>query len=426
MATVGERLPYGVLKFTPGWALVFALALAVLGLGVYAYTRELFEGLIATGMRDWGTMGGAPWGLYIAMYVYFVGVSFSGIVVAALIRLFNLHHLRPVARMAELLTVVSLLVGSLGPILDLGQPARGLVNLFKYTRPMSPFFGTFTMVVVGYLFASLIYLYLTGRRDAYLMSLKETPLRWFYRIWAAGYRDTPEERRRHMQASFWLAIGIIPLLVIAHSTLGYVFGIQSGRPGWQNALMAPGFVIMAGVTGVGLLILVALAVRLVTGERERLNLRVFAWLSNFMMVLTIIYLYFWLSEMLTSAYHASVPEARVTEALMRGEYAWLFWSSGGVLVVTLLIGFAQFLLRRYSLPLIALTGFLVQWAGFGKRILVVVPGLTHGSFLPYPPGSYAPAWTEYLVVLGLFALASILFMGFMKVFPIIEMEEQEA
>ncbi|MDR5710229.1 MAG: NrfD/PsrC family molybdoenzyme membrane anchor subunit, partial [Armatimonadota bacterium] len=137
-----QRLPYGVGRFPAGFWLFVLVLLAVLGWGIYAYSRQLTEGLVVTGLRDIGTMGGAAWGLYIAFDVYFVGVSFAGITMAALIRLLHLEELKPVSRMAELLTIVALILAAFSVLPDLGQPLRGIVNLFRYARPQSPFFGT--------------------------------------------------------------------------------------------------------------------------------------------------------------------------------------------------------------------------------------------------------------------------------------------
>ena len=159
-------LPLGVGSITARWLALAGAAGLVLLFGVAQYLRQLSEGLVVTGMRDPGLAGGAAWALYIALDVYFVGVSFAGITVAALIRLLDLERLKPVARMAEVLTVVSLVLAGLVVVADLGQPLRGIVNLFRYARPQSPFFGTFSLVIAGYLFASVVYLYLDGRRDA--------------------------------------------------------------------------------------------------------------------------------------------------------------------------------------------------------------------------------------------------------------------
>jgi molybdopterin-containing oxidoreductase family membrane subunit len=415
-----ERLPYGIGRCSAGWYVLVAVLLALIGLGAYAYVRQLVEGLVVTGLRDIGTMGGATWGLYITFDIYFVGVSFAGITVAALIRLLNLERLEPVSRMAELLTVVSLLLAGLSILPDLGRPLRGMVNLFRYARPQSPFFGTFTLVIAGYLFASLVYLYLDSRRDAALCARVPSRLQGFYRLWAAGYRDTPAERERHRRTSFCLALAIVPLLVTAHSTLGFVFGLQGGRPGWFSALQAPGFVVMAGVSGVGLLIVIAAILRRVLLAQEHLTPAIFAWLGNLLMILIVIYLYLMAVEWLTAAYAGHQREVQLSAALLTGAYSRLYWLSVACLVVPFLILLGQFLLGHYSLVLIGLSGILVNLAAIGKRYLIVVPSQTHGTLLPYGPGAYTPTWVEYSIILGLLALGTLFYVLFVKVFPIME------
>ncbi|MDR7434050.1 MAG: NrfD/PsrC family molybdoenzyme membrane anchor subunit [Armatimonadota bacterium] len=496
MATRVERLPYGIGRFTLGLYLLLVVLLMVVGWGIYAYSRQFTEGLVVTGLRDIGTMGGAAWGLYIAFDIYFVGVSFAGITTAALIRLLHLKHLKPVSRMAEVLTVVSLILAAFSVLPDLGQPVRGIINLFRYARPQSPFFGTFTLVVSGYLFASLVYLYLDGRRDAAILAKEKGPLQGFYRLWAAGYRDTPAERERHDRASFWLAIAILPLLVTAHSTLGFVFGIQSGRPGWFSALQAPGFVVMAGVSGIGLLAVIAAILRQALNEREQLHEGIFKWLGMFLVVLILIYLYFMVVELLTTTYAGHHHEVRVTLALLTGGYAWLFWGVVASLLlalVSLLLpylpeplrvrfpafqpGYALatgltafvvgvfFILQRMGPPRGALlmlspevlrwipwllavflvlfvlsffplfttsfvasaavSGLLVNLAAIGKRLLIVVPSQTYGTLLPYGVGTYTPTWVEYSIIGGLFALGTLLYLLFVKFFPIMEVRTAE-
>src|SRR5918994_5393190 len=315
MATRVERLPYGIGRFGVGWYALIIGLLAAVAWGLFAYSREFTEGLVLTGMRDIGTMGGATWGLYVSFVVYFVGVSFAGITTAAVIRLFNLDFMKPVARAAEVLTVVALLLAGPTILLDLGQPLRGIVNLFRYGRPQSPFFGTFTLVIAGYLFASLVYLYLDGRRDAAVCARVPGRLQGFYRAWAAGYRDTPAERDRHARVSFLLALAILPLLVTAHSTLGFVFGLQVGRPGWFSGLQAPAFVVLAGISGIGVLIVIAAVLRIVLPARERLSLPIFRWLGNVLMILTAAYLYFVVVDWLTAIYQRRLAEEDVINTI---------------------------------------------------------------------------------------------------------------
>ncbi|MEX1125242.1 MAG: NrfD/PsrC family molybdoenzyme membrane anchor subunit [Acidimicrobiia bacterium] len=423
---INHPLPQGVGRWSRGWLWFMAAAFIGLVIGVTGWAVEHDQGMVSTGMRDLGTMGGATWGLYISMVVYFVGVSFAGITVAALIRLFNLERLKGVARMAEVLTVVALLLGALAIIVDLGQPLRGLVNLFRYARPQSPFFGTFSLVVSGYLFSSLVYLYLTSRPDAARLATQPSKLQGLYRMWAAGYEDTAEQRERDRRTTFWLALAILPLLIVAHSSLGFVFGLQVGRPGWFGTLQAPAFVVLAGVSGIGHLIVLAAIVRKAVGQEHRIGEEAFAWLGRLLMLLLFVYTYFVVVEIFTSAYQPTVTESRIGEAILTGRYAPIFWGSIAAFVLPAIALAWMAVTKRWRIGWLVAIGAIVNLGAIGKRYLIVVPSETHGQLMPYGIGSYSPSWVEYAVVLGLFSLGALLIGGFMKMFPIIELEEETA
>lgn len=423
--TQDAALPQGIGRLTPGWIVFFVTMAAVTAIGFYAYFLQVTNGLIVTGMRGLGTMLGATWGLYVAYYVYFIGVSFAGITVAALIRIFRITKLEPVARIGELLTVVSLILGALAIMADLEKPWRAVVNLIQYGRPQSPFFGTFTMVIAGYLFASLVYLYVTSRREAAILAEQPSRFQKLYRILAAGYEDTPSQRILDRRATFWLALAIIPLLVIAHSTVGFVFGLQVGRPGWFGALQAPGFVVLAGVSGIGNLIMLAAIVRWATNTRDRITVDAFAWLAKLLLGLLVTYLYFTVVEVLTVTYQAGEVERAQSDALLTGTYAWIFWGAIVSLISAAVLLIWQALTRKWSIGLIFAAGALVNVGAVAKRYLIVVPSQTHAQLLPYPTGSYTPNWIEWAVVLGLFALGALMIGVFMKVFPIVPLEEAE-
>jgi Ni/Fe-hydrogenase subunit HybB-like protein len=421
-------LPMGVGQFSRGWMLFFVLAAIGTIVGIVGFLTERSQGMVATGMRDLGTMGGATWGLYISLVVYFVGVSFAGITIAALIRLFDLEDLKGTARMAELMTIVALLLGGIAIIVDLGQPLRGVINLLRYARPQSPFFGTFSLVIAGYLFASVVYLYLTARRDAAVLAKRPSKLRGFFKAWAAGYEDTADQRSRDRRTTFWLALAVLPLLVVAHSSLGFVFGLQVGRPGWFGTLQAPAFVVLAGVSGIGHLLVFSAIVRKVLGQEHRIGMEAFTWLGRFLMLLLFVYSYFVVVEIFTTIYQPTIAEQRIGDALLTGEYAWLFWGS-----VAMLLGPALWLAwmavtRQWSVKALVAIGILVNLGALGKRYLIVVPSQTHGQLLPYGDGigSYSPSWVEYAVAVGLFSFGALLIGVFMKLFPIIELDDSKA
>jgi molybdopterin-containing oxidoreductase family membrane subunit len=408
-----------------GWYALVALSLGLISLGVYAYSVQYSEGYIATNLRNPGR-GGAAWGLYIAMDVYFVGVSFAGITVASIARLFQLHVLEPVTRLAELLTISALLAGAMVVVADLGRPGHGLVDLPSLARPSSPFFGTFTLVVAGYLFSSVVAFFLTGRRDAARMvSAGPRPLRWFYRAWASGYRFTAAEHARHGRTTFWLAITILPLLVVAHSTLGFIFGIQAGRPGWYSALQAPGFLVLAGASGTGMLILAAVILRRMLRLRREIPDSAIHWLGGFLWVLALVYLYFTIVEELTATYAGPHMDRHVAHAIVTGHYSASFWIAVSCLFLGFFIPFLQYLRARPSVTGIALAAAFVNIGALVKRLLIVVPSQTHGSYLALEEGTYSPSWIEWSIMAAAASVVLLVILVFARIFPLTHGHEEE-
>lgn len=399
--------------------LVAAVAAAAVGFGIYCFYHQVDNGLIVTGLRNPGFSSGA-WGLYICFDVYFVGVSFAGITVAAIARLFGVAVLEPVTRLAEFVTISSLLAGACVVMADLGRPLHGLLDLPRYARISSPFFGTFTLVVAGYLFSSCVFFFLSGRRDAAYMS-QHGPrgLRWLWRLWASGYGDSEGERVRHHRVSFWLALTILPLLVTAHSTLGFTFGLQSGRPGWYSALQAPAFVVLAGVSGTGVVIVAAVALRRLYGLGDRIPDAALRWLGNFMCILALIYLYFMVVEELTASYAAPAADRHVAHEILTGAFSRTFWIAASSLFLAFLLPFILFLRKQVRPGWLVAAGILANVGAIFKRVLIVVPSQTHGALLPIEHGPYELTWVEYGIITGLFGFIALAVLLFSRVFPMV-------
>ncbi len=402
------------------WVIAVVVSMAALAFGIYGYYDHYEHGFIVSAMRDPGR-GGAAWGMSIIFDVFFIGVAFAGIAVAAMSRLLHIKTLEPVTRIAQVMTIASVLAAAGCVLSDLGRPIDGLLKLPRYANPRSPFYGTFTLVVSGYMLCSIVFLFLTGRPDAAAAGQRTSgPLRWFHRLWGAGWNDTESQHVRHRRVTFALALGIVPLLVIAPSTLGFIFGIQSGRPGWYSALQAPSFVVMAGLSGTGVLILVAAALRRMFRLHDRIPDTTLRALGNLLWVLAAIYGYFLIVEQLTATYAAPEAERHVQDAITRGPFASLHWTMVGGLALAFAIPFALYLRRRTSVSLVVIAALGSLVAAILKRYLLVIPSQTHGALLPTEaPIGYDPTWAEYAIVLGLFGLVALVLLVFARVFPLV-------
>lgn len=162
---------------------------------------------------------------------------------------------------------------------------------------------------------------------------------------------------------------------------------QGGRPGWFSALQAPDFVVLAGCSGIGMLLILTAAVRRNLGLRGIIGIEAFRFLANFQWILVLIYLYFMAVEELTANYAAGRAESHLAHEMVWGVYAPVFWTVVICFLLALLIGFIQFAAKTLSIAWSVTAAVLVNIAAILKRFLIVVPSRTHGKLLPYGDGT---------------------------------------
>ena len=395
-----------------------ALAAVMFGLYVYTFYIQFTQGHGVTGQS---TPVGAVWGLYVASLVFFIGISHVGIGISAATRLLNLHYLRPYTRMAEVLTLVCLVAAVLIIVVDIGRPERFLINVLRYGRIQAPFVWSATVISV-YLVASVIYLYLSMRRDIALSADLVPRWGWFYKLLALGYEDTEEQRRLHERTLWWLALVLIPIMVTVHSVYGLIFGLHAARAGWFNPFMAPYFVLGALVNGFATLVIVATLIRKLFGWQQYLPIQAIRNMGRFLCWMTLLYIYFSLAEYLTYIYSPLSGEATVARSLFLGDFSRIFWPTMAALLIGyLMLFFNQTVFRhQFTLWVTVVGAILINGVLFATRYLIVVPSLMRPA-LPFPTGTYAPTLYEWAALIGVFGFALGAYAVFMKLFPIIEL-----
>lgn len=393
------------------------LLLAGTGWLFYSAWLQWEHGHILTGQGA----RGAIWGIMVANIVNLIGISHVGIAISAVVRLLNLERYKLFARIAELVTLVALTTAVLNIGLDVGRPDRFIINVVYYGRYQSPFVWSMT-VISAYLVASTVYLYLAMRRDIALCARLVPRRAWFFRVLSLGYTDTEEERRTHDRVLWWLALIILPIMVSVHSVYGFIFGLQGGRPGWYNPLMAPYFVLGAIVSGFSAIILIAAALRKAYGWHELLPDARFRGLGTFLSGITVLYVYFVLSELLTARYNSPMADFIVAGELIHGRFALLYWTGLVVgLILPMLVLFIQGRFPRYSsMPIILGSAALINITMWVVRFLIVVPSLEH-PLLPYKIAQYQPTPFEWGLMLSTYAFALLLYVVLVKLLPVMEL-----
>jgi molybdopterin-containing oxidoreductase family membrane subunit len=417
--TMTRRLAEPAVTKGPGKIAVAALLWAATMYWVYWCARVIFGGHGAFATTSYG----AVWGLTVANIVHIIGISHVGVAISATVRVLRLEQYRAIARIAELITIIALITAVINIGLDVGRPDRFIVTTLVDGSWRAPMVWSMTVIVL-YFTTSAIYLYLSLRRDMWLLSHRQSGSRRFHKFLASGYDGTRGERERHERTLFWLAIVLIPIMVSVHSVYGLFFGLLSSKAGWFNPLQAPYFVLGAVVSGFSAIIVVAALLRRAFGWQDVLTDRLFRSFGLFLAFVVFLYLYFLVSEHLTAQYFPGTAEKAVSDSLLFGRFAPAFWLT---VAVGLLLPFAYLLsqgIRNNAMNTggTAAAALLINIAMFFKRVLLVVPAQYHTHLpLPREPALYSPSHAEIVIALGSYTFSALVFIGLLKLFPVIEL-----
>ncbi len=388
----------------------------------YAWYIQLTQGLGVTMMR---TPIGAAWGVYIANFVFFVGIAHGGIAIAAAIRLLKLTRYTPVARMGEVLTVISLMMAGLSIMIDMGRPDRmfNIVIYWPQRVGWSSLSWDVTVIII-YFTLSTCYLWLTMRHDLAQCLSRFPKLSLIYKALLIGY--SPDEEAKVERMSWWLSIAIVFLIVmLSGGVVPWIFGLLPARPGWFSALAGPYFLTAAIASAIATIIVIAAILRRLFNWQAQISPDILKGLGTFLGIITLFYIYLVLAEQLTMRYAAPLAEFLISEKLMTGEFALIFWP---MLILGFFVPSVMLVAQAIRPSLFSVTRTLLAAAAIAiafwvKRFLIVVPSLLR-PLLPFPEGSYSPSWVEWSVIAGTFAMAILLFTLFLKLFPIVELTEE--
>jgi len=396
----------------PGFWIASAGLLAIIAWAVFAYCYQLKWGLGVTGMNR-----PVYWGVYMANFVFFIGISHAGTLISAILRIFNAEWRRPLTRCAEVITVLALIFGALSVIIDLGRPDR-ILNVIKYGRLQSPILWD-VFCISTYLTFSILYLYFPMVPD--LAILRDRGTRWhrLYRFLALGYTGTPAQRARLEFLINFFAILIIPIAVSVHTVVSYVFATTL-QPGWHSTIFGPYFVAGAIFSGIAVLLLCMATIRKSLGLERVMKAVHFNNLSLVLLGMTIVMIYFTFNIFLVEVTGAEPVVMRAVWEKMSGRYFLVFWGMilGCFILPAVILSFP----KGRSITGCVVASLLIVGGMWIERFLIVVPTLVHPR-MPWARGIYYPTWVEWSITLGCFAAFAYLYLLFAKLFPIVSLWE---
>lgn len=366
-----------------------------------------------------------PWGLWVSGYIYFVGLSAGAFYLSSMVYLFKIEKLRPIARPALFISVITLVIALICIWFDLGQMWR-FWEIF--VRPNFTSLMTW-MVWLYTLYAILLFteLWLEMRTDLSVMAQRSGPLARLYRLLSLGWSvptDPDAIERARADSNRWLRIlsGIgIPLAVAFHGGVGALFAGLMARPYWHTALYPIFFLTGALVSGGALLLAVVAFTDI--GDRDGAD-GVLALLAKTTMGLLLFDLLLEWAEISIPAWYRVGEGYDILKVVLFGDYWYVFW------IFHLLLGAAipiwLLLTRPTSRLATGIAGFLVAATFMAVRLNLVIPG----QITPQLEGiqdayvdsrllfSYVPSMFEWSVIAFAVALGATLYLIGRRILPL--------
>lgn len=354
------------------------ILLAVMVVGFCAYVYQLMGGLGVTGMSN-----GVSWGLYITCFMFFVGLSAGGLIVASSAHVFHIESFKKVSMPAVITSTVCILCAGAFILIDLGGIQR-IWNMFVSLNFTSPLAWDMC-VITTYLVINILDIVWLRKGD-----------------------------ERKVQILSYVAL---PVAILVHSVTAWIFGLEIAKEGWYSAIMAPIFVASAMDSGLALLMCVLAASKKAgifdAGEK------LFADLARLLATFIAVDAFFIGCELLTVFYPGTEGATELLGIMTSGATAPFFWFEiiGGLLIPFLLLASAK---RRKNTVLVVLASALVMFGVFCKRVWLLftsfamtnmygAPGISSGSTIARNStgadmwslaGSYTPTIVEALIVVA--------------------------
>lgn len=354
-------------------------------IGLHAYCKQLTLGLYTTGMTDY-----VSWGLYIANFVYLVGMAAAAVMLVIPVYIYKNEDLHDVVIFGELFAISAIIMCLLFVTVDLGRPDRFwhlIPGIGRFNWPISML--SWDVVVLN------VYLLLNMHICGYLLYMKYL-------------------RRQPSQALYipFVFISIVWAVSI-HTVTAFLLAGLASRPFWNSAIMGPRFIASAFAAGPAFIVLTLQVIRKFTGYK--ISDDSLLMLRKIIQVAMIINVFLLGNEIFKEFY---------TDNLHSSSAKYLFFGLHGhnnlvpwiwsALVFNLTAMFLLMLpITRDIKPFNIACTLLIVGIWIEKGMGLIIPG-----FIPTPLGEiveYFPTVNEILVCAGIWAFGFLLYTVLLRI-----------
>ncbi len=385
------------------------LLLLVTGAGMSGvYERFVHEHANTAGTQP------VPWGLWIAAYTFFSGISAGAFPVAAMPFLFGNRRFRPLVPTALLVALVGLVTAMIFVLVDLGRPEKAWHAL------RAPNFDSVMTWVIwlysgyGALLAAMLWFVL---RPDWAQKAKETGSR-IARLLAFGWEASSRQEKRDRHVLVGMSVVGLAMAMSLAGGVGSLFAVLGGRSFWHSSLFPVAFLVSALLSG-GSIIVTAATLLGRGGYAFKTTLLT---LSRYIGALLIVEMVIIPAEALIVIKGGIPSHVAVLKAIAAGPFPWIFWVVQ-LGLGTLLAAGLIFIPKRRSLTVASIAALLVLLGVFAFRLNFVIPQMMPtmepvGTSL-HIGEDYVPNLLEWNIVVFGIGFAALTFLAGCRWLPIL-------
>jgi len=326
---------------------------ALVVLGIIAWGYQLSQGMSVLGIGQ-----AVVWGVYIAAFFTLAGLASGLVIIAALGDLLDITGIKENRRAILIGALATYVASGIMILMDIGRPLR-VLNMVISSNMISPFMWDFLALALSVILAA-IYLF-SGSRNRWLPVLA----------------------------------GFVAALVIIME--GWILSMSAGGVLWRTGIM-PALFLIEGLMAGAAVLLIAKPEHAATD-----------WLRKALMILIPIVVLLNVFEIATVLYNGD-PDAQVATRLYLKD--WIFWAS---VVLGIVVPIALLLWGGKTRTTHIITGILVVLGVFLAKYVILVAGQAQPYMLA--PVDYTPTLPEIGGVIGISALAGLLFLLGLRLIP---------
>ena len=397
------------------WHCLMVASLLGILAGGYAWLVQLEHGL------EWsGISHPVNWGTYISNFVFWIGIAHAGTLISAILYLTRSTFRVSIHRIAEAITVFSIFIAALFPVIHLGRAWYAFwVVPYPHQRDLWPNFSSplvwDAFAISVYFLVSLTFFLLGLIPDC--AALRDRCKGWRYhllRVLSFGFKGLDWQWFYIGRGYLLIAALLTPLVISVHSIVAWDFAVSS-LPGWHSTLFAPYFVVGAIFSGSAMVLLVTIVLRFqYRGLQSLIRVEDLEAVAKLLLMMACLLLISYGIEFGIGFYSGSRAESSQFWYRALGDGAPVFWP------MLLLNGVLPMLLWKRSIRnsewwlfLISLGVCIGMWI---ERFLIITASLSHG-LVPFTWDSYRFQWVEIWITIGSFSLFLALLLAFVRSLP---------